>query len=126
MFYTVQYVRGEDGLWSACVKEETGVRTQGRSISEARSRVREALAAAIGASRAAAAQLVDAIEIPAKMRRAIENLKKAQQRAEQRQQIASKFARKIARELVRERGLSLRDAGEVMGVSGGRVQQLLK
>src|SRR4051812_16435776 len=94
--YTVQYERDEDGWWMASIKEASGVRTQGRSIGEARTRVREALAAAVGESIASEAVLVDDIGIPSKLKKAIVALKKAQRIAKEQQDLAAELARETA------------------------------
>ncbi len=124
--YTVSYDRGEDGWWVASVKGIKGVHTRGRSISEARKRVREALAAAVGVAAVRSARFRDSIAISPSVRKNVLAVKKAQRRAEREQAHAAELARKVARELVRVRRLSVRDAGEVMGISGGRVQQLVQ
>jgi predicted RNase H-like HicB family nuclease len=43
MKYTVDYVLGGDGWWTASVRDVRGVHTQGRSIAQAQRRIREAL-----------------------------------------------------------------------------------
>lgn len=43
MKYTVDYVPGKEGWWTASVREVPGANTQGRSIAQARRRIREAL-----------------------------------------------------------------------------------
>ena len=118
--------RDEDGWWVASVKEVAGVHTQGRSIHQARERVREALAAAIGERAAAAAELTPRFEGMADALRRIVEVRRAQQKAEQLQAHAAEMSRRLARELVNKKHLSVRDAGELMGISGGRVQQLVQ
>ena len=41
--YTATYTHEDDGWWTVRIKELQGVHSQGRSISQARNRVREAL-----------------------------------------------------------------------------------
>ena len=124
--YTMVCERDEEGWWVASVKEVAGVHTQGRSIQQARTRLREALAAAIGDRAAAAAELELSLVGMIDIRNRVSATKKAQDRAEREQAHAAELSRKLARELVKRQHLSYRDAGEVMGISGGRVQQLLK
>jgi predicted RNase H-like HicB family nuclease len=52
MTYTVTYLRDEAGWWIARVQGIAGVNSDGRTLEEARYRVREALALAIGADAA--------------------------------------------------------------------------
>ena len=56
--YAVLYTR-DRGLWMATVQGVVGVHTQGRSRDEARDRVREALALAIGDEAAEKVRLVE-------------------------------------------------------------------
>ena len=51
--YTVRYERDESGWWVAQVKEVPAAITQGRTIVEARRRIREALALALDDDRQA-------------------------------------------------------------------------
>jgi predicted RNase H-like HicB family nuclease len=58
--YTVAYERDEDRLWVASIEALPGCHTQGRTIEQARRRIREALAAYLDDDKAAArARLVD-------------------------------------------------------------------
>ena len=54
--FTVHYERDEDGWWVATINSE-GVVTQGRTLEQARERVRDALATALGSEVAANANL---------------------------------------------------------------------
>ena len=64
--YTVRYSRDESGWWVAQVKEAPAAITQGRTISEARRRIREALALVLDDDvKAAKAKLVDDVKLPA-------------------------------------------------------------
>jgi predicted RNase H-like HicB family nuclease len=59
--YTVDYVLSDDGWWSASVREVRGAHTQGRSIVQARRRVREALGLFV--EDATGVELVDHVRI---------------------------------------------------------------
>jgi predicted RNase H-like HicB family nuclease len=61
--YTVDYVRGDDGWWTASVRGVRGAHTQGRSIAQARRRVRKALGLFV--DDAERADLLDNIRIDA-------------------------------------------------------------
>jgi predicted RNase H-like HicB family nuclease len=61
--YHVAYVRDESGRWVASVREVRGCHTQGRTVDEARRRIREALALFV--SNARSAKLVDDVKLPA-------------------------------------------------------------
>ncbi len=70
--YRVVYELDESGHWIATVARVKGCHTYGRSLSEARSRVREALSLFVNDS--ARAELADEIRLPADMRRLAERL----------------------------------------------------
>jgi predicted RNase H-like HicB family nuclease len=57
--YTVDYVLGDDGWWTASVREVRGANTQGRSIAQARRRMRAALGLFVDDAKGA--QLIDHI-----------------------------------------------------------------
>jgi predicted RNase H-like HicB family nuclease len=61
--YTVDYVRSDDGWWTASVREVRGAHTQGRSIAQARRRVRQALGLFVDDAERAA--LLDNVRIDA-------------------------------------------------------------
>ena len=64
----VTYARDEGGWWIARVRGVPGVHSNGRTIAEARRRVREALALAVGDTAAEKADLVDNVQLPASLR----------------------------------------------------------
>jgi len=105
--YTVSYERDEGGWWVATVVEVRGCRTQGRTIAQARSRIREALGLFVDNSERAA--LVERVKLGARE-----------------QQHAQASTRDAVRVLTRKLRLSVRDAGELLGLSHQRVQQLAR
>lgn len=125
--YTVKYERDEEsGWWVAQVKEEPAAITQGRTIAEARRRVREALAVVIDDDKAAAkAQLADEVKLPVDARRTLDKARAARQRLEEETGKAQALTSVAARKLIKDLGLSVRDAGELLGISHQRVQQLM-
>ncbi len=123
--YTVRYSRDESGWWVAQVKEAPAAITQGRTISEARRRIREALALVLDDDvKAAKAKLVDDVKLPANARRALARAKIARQRLEVDGARAQESTEAAIKQLVKKVGLSVRDAGELLGISHQRVQQL--
>ena len=118
--YTAIYQYGDDGWWTVSIKEVRGVHTQGRSIAQARTRVREALGLFIDG--AETAELVDDIRVSAGMLNAIRKARRARQAADRHQKLATLASRAAAKKLVAK--MSVRDAGEVLGVSHQYVQQL--
>src|ERR1044072_1643471 len=119
--YTVQYERDEDGVWVASVREVKGCHTQGRSIAQARTRIREALALFV--KDAAKAELVDDIKMAGELRRQLVELAKAREAATREQEKAAALTRHLAKKLAAD--MSRRDVGEVLGLTGQRVQQFL-
>jgi predicted RNase H-like HicB family nuclease len=122
MTYRVIYRRDESGWWVATVPAVRGCHTQGRTIRQARERIREALALFVtGAERA---ELGEEIRLPARVRSLLERQRAARERAEAEQDRAQAATREAVRRLTRDVGLSVRDAGELLGLSHQRVQQL--
>ena len=114
--YRVVYELDESEHWIATVPRFKGCHTYGRSLSEARSRVREALGLFVDG--AAQAQLKDEIRLPADMRRLVVSFQAARKRAERERKQADDAARRLAKRLSR------RDAAELLNISHQRVQQL--
>ena len=119
--YKVVFQRDEDGWWIARVRGVAGVHSNGRTIEEARRRVREALALAV--DDADDAVLEDVIHLPAVIRRALVRQRTARRRAETEQARALR-AQEDAVECLVRLGLSRRDAGHLLGVSHQTVQKL--
>jgi predicted RNase H-like HicB family nuclease len=118
--YTAVYQYGDDGWWTVSIKEVRGVHTQGRSIAQARARVREALGLFVDG--AETAELTDDFRVGAGMRNAILRARRARQVADRQQKLATRASQAVAKKLVAK--MSVRDAGEVLGVSHQYVQQL--
>lgn len=121
--YHVAYERDESGYWVASVREVRGCHTQGRTVNEARCRIREALALFVADARSA--ELVDDLKLPAPAARAIRAYATLRKRADQEDRRAALAARRAVRLL---RGgklkMSARDAARLLGVSHPRVHQL--
>lgn len=123
--YRVQYTRDESGWWQATVPDVQGCHTQGRTIAEARRRIREAMALFV--DNAKTVTLKDDVRMPKRVADVVKRYRAARQRAEREQQQASATARRAVKALAGGRlHLSRRDAGEVLGISAQRVQQLLE
>jgi predicted RNase H-like HicB family nuclease len=123
--YTVTYERDEDSMWVASIEALPGCHTQGRTIAQARRRIKEALAAYLDDDKAAArARLVDDVKLPAGARRALDRALEERRRADEEARRAQSTTMAVARLLVDKVGLSMRDAGELLGVSFQRIHQL--
>ncbi len=123
--YTVTYERDEDGWWVASVQRMPGVHTQGRTIGDARHRIREALALEIGDRAAETAELKDDVRLPAEVQKKVLAAVAARERAETEKAKAQESIAEAVRVLKKLR-LSMRDAGDLIGLSHQRVQQLLQ
>jgi len=93
-------------------------------LDEARRRVREALSLVIGDD-AFSIQLTERIALPAAIRRELYRQKSARMRAESETRRAMDATRAAARALAKL-GLSVRDAGSLLGLTGARVSQILR
>lgn len=123
MRYRVIIQRDESGAWIAHVPAIRGCHTYGRTLEQARTRIREALD--LWVDDAAAADLRFEILLPARSKEQIRRARVARQRSADAQRTASTVTRRAAVDLTERLGLSLRDAAELLGLSHQRVQQLL-
>jgi len=122
--YTVAYVRDAAGWWVATVRGVKGCHTQGRTIAEARRRIREALGLFVeGASEA---DLADQVQLPQRVRAAVKlHVQQAQKLVAARERAREATARAVSI-LAEELGLSVRDTGAVLGMTHQRVQQIAR
>jgi len=121
--YTVIYERDEVGWWVTRIREVPGCVTQGRTIEQARRRIREALSLFIGPA-AEKVNLVSKVALPVVIRRKIELANASRKRAEVEGAVARERTIEVAKLLAAE-GLSARDTGELLGVTRQRAHQLL-
>jgi hypothetical protein len=121
---TVRYELDESGAWIASIPSLKGCHTYGRSLSQARDRIREALwAATDNKGMAYSVRLIDDVRLPARLKRLLALL----ERARQREQSAAVEARKAAVDAVRGLNrlrLSRRDAAALTGYSFQRIHQI--
>jgi predicted RNase H-like HicB family nuclease len=120
--YTITYDRDESGAWIAQVRGVREAHSYGRTIDQARERVREALS--LWRPNAETAEFVDDIHLPRQASDLVRAFIEARKRADKEQLRAQKSARTAAHALTSRWKYSLRDAGEVLGVSRQRVKQI--
>jgi len=121
--YHVGYKRDESGWWVASVRELRGCHTQGRTVDEARRRIREAMELFVYDARSA--KLVDDIKLPAGAKKAIRTYASLRKKADQEDRRAALAARRAVRVLRGGRlKMSARDAARLLGLSHQRVHQL--
>lgn len=124
--YKVVYELEPDGsAWNVSVPELPGVFTWAKSIRKAREHAREAIALWLGVDESAVDINVEEYVLPSGLRKVLERARRARDRSDAAQLDATSAARDAARILTETAGLTLRDAGEVLGVSYQRVDQLL-
>lgn len=121
--YVAVYERdAEAGTWNVAVKGIVGCQTYGRSLRQAQTRIREALALWLDVE-PDSLQVRD--QLPAALTAVAENVARARRNVE----VAGAMAQLETAEAVRrltDLGLSRRDTAELLGLSHQRVQQLLE
>lgn len=121
--YHVAYERDESGWWVASVREVRGCHTQGRTVDEARRRIREAMDLFVNDARSA--KLIDDVKLPVTAAKAIRLYTTLRKRADQEDRRAAIAARRAVRLLQGGKlKMSARDAARVLGISHQRVHQL--
>ena len=120
--YRAVFERDETGTWLARVPSIPGCHTYGRTLEQARTRLRDALGLWI--SHPDSVRIAEDIVLPSDLKAAVRRSRRTRERAEREQEHAQKETRAAATALVGE-GVSLRDAGELLGLSHQRVQQLV-
>ena len=121
--YHVVYDRDRAGWWVASVRRIRGCHTQGRTVDEARRRIREALGLFV--EDAAAARLVDHVKLPTTAARVVREYASLKKKATEQDRRATAAAKRAVRVL--RRGtlkMSGRDAARLLGLSHQRVHQL--
>jgi len=125
--HTVRFTRNSDGWWTAEIPGDPGgvnCVTQGKSIRQARVRVREALAACLDDEKAAKeAELEEIIYAPKGLQRKVEQAIAQRDRLERLREESAAKMQEIVAEL-KDAGLTVRDIAEILGVSHQRVQQI--
>lgn len=123
--YLVEYRRDETGWWQARVPTIKGCHTQGRTVDEARKRIREALSLFV--EDAAHATLVDDVKLPAVAARTLRAFLASKREAASVQSRLSMATRRAVERLHQGNlGLSTRDTAHLLGLSHQRVSQLAR
>ena len=120
----VIFERDKRGAWIASVPSVPGCHTYGRTIDQARRRIREALG--LWVEDAERLVFLEDVRLPRLAEDALRRSTRARAEAERRRELAHAATVRTAKVLVENLHLSLRDAGELMGLSYQRVLQLVR
>ncbi len=124
--YTVHYQRDRSGWWVAQVKQVPAAISQGRTLAEARRRVREALSVVWDDEELATkVPLIDIVNLSASTKRVLKNALSARARLAKEMLVAQSYTMKAVQILVTKADLSVRDVGELLNISHQRVHQLM-
>jgi len=119
--YRAVYEREPDRRWTVKIPSVPGCHSYGRTIAQARERIREALGLFV--NDAAEAHIEDDVRLPHSIRRQVQAAKQLRERVtrDEREMVA---AQRRAVSAMRRLNLGHRDAGQLLGVSFQRAQQL--
>lgn len=121
--HRVTFELDSDGNWLVRAPEILGCHSHGRSLSEARKNIREALLLFVEDPRDVL--IIEAQRLPRVARAAVVACRRAREQAESASDVALESTSKAVRLLSKETGLGVRDIGELLGISHQRVAQLL-
>ena len=112
------------GWWALDVEGKQGIHTQVRRLDQAEEMVRDAISGVLEIP-PDSFEIVVAPEVPVALRTVVDKATTARSHATQAQDAAAELMRDAARRLV-EDGLTVRDAGALLGVSHQRIAQLVR
>lgn len=122
--YRAVYKREDDGRWTVAVPQVPGCHSYGRTIDQARERIREALSLFV--DDAENMEIVDDVQLPADVKKLLRGVVKLRQKVadEERAMVAAQV--NAVKALRGKLKLGHRDAGALLGLSHQRVHQLEK
>jgi predicted RNase H-like HicB family nuclease len=121
--YTARLEREKDRRWTVELEEEPRVHTWGKTVDQALTRMREATALWFQIEEDQI-ELVPRPVLPKSADRTVEQARQAREQARSADRLAVERTRKAAAALT-SRGISMRDAAAILGISHQRVHQLL-
>jgi predicted RNase H-like HicB family nuclease len=121
--YTARLEREKDGRWTVELEEEPRVHTWGKTVEQALTRMSEAAALWFQIDEDQIS-LVPHPVLPKTTERTVEQARHAREQAKGADRLALEHTRKAAAALT-SRGISMRDAAAILGISHQRVHQLL-
>jgi predicted RNase H-like HicB family nuclease len=121
--YTARLEREKDGRWTVELEEEPRVHTWGKTVDQVLARMREAAALWFQTDNEQI-QLIPHPVLPKTASRTVDQARQAREQARDADRFALEQTRKAAVALT-SRGISMRDAAAILGISHQRVHQLL-
>lgn len=121
--YTARLEREKDGRWTVELEEEPRVHAWGKTVEQALARTREAAALWFQAAEDQI-ELVSHPVLPITIGRTVNQARQAREQARDADRLALAQTRKAVAALT-GRGISMRDAAAILGISHQRVHQLL-
>lgn len=123
--YKVTVSRDEAGYWIAEAVDVPGAHTFAKRLDQIPARIAEAIAAILERDSTERIGIVIDVHLDRELDRAVHEAAEARTAADHAAKTARESSRRVARELI-SRGVSLRDAGVMLGVTHQRIDQLLK
>jgi predicted RNase H-like HicB family nuclease len=124
MTYRAVFEREPDGHWTVEIPKVKGCHSYGRTIGQARERIREALALFV--DNAETAEIEEDVRMPAAVKGAVRNAQRMRERLDAARTQVSAAEERAVRYLRKTMKLGHRDAGSILGLSHQRVHQLEK
>ncbi len=124
MTYRAVYEREPDGRWTVEIPKVKGCHTYGRTIEQARERIREALGLYV--DNAETAEIDDDVRMPGSVKVAVRNAHQMRQQLEKARARVNAAEWRAVQRLRNNMKLGHRDAGSILGLSHQRVHQLEK
>jgi predicted RNase H-like HicB family nuclease len=107
--------RDRDGSWLVMFPDISGAHTYGRSLNQLRRRIAEVLR--LWDRDPARVEIVEVVELPTNLRRAISIATKERRELEERSQAVRRDMEKAIQRLQSQLKLGVRDTGELLGIS---------
>jgi len=123
--YTARFELDENGYWSVVTEVSPGKAaiSDGQTLPKARRRIRQSIALLLDVDESSF-DICEDVNLPRRAMTSLRRYQGAQQKLRQDTEEAAQAARAAAQVLAKL-GISRRDAGDLLGLSGARIQQVL-